>query len=107
MTNLNKTSCSECKCKTEDEVFNPYLICPNYTAIGDGICHDENNNAVCQYDGGDCCLANVNTTVCKKCHCNTAGNFDPCPNYKLIHDGQCNEVNNNLICSFDGEDCLR
>ena len=23
--------------------------------IGDGYCHDENNNPACQFDGGDCC----------------------------------------------------
>jgi hypothetical protein len=25
------------------------------SAIGDGWCDDENNNAQCSYDGGDCC----------------------------------------------------
>ena len=36
---------------------------------GDGFCDDENNNAGCAYDGGDCCGTNVNTTYCKECKC--------------------------------------
>ena len=108
LANLNTASCSECKCKTEDEVINPYMICPNYTSIGNGICNDENNNPICQYDGGDCCLPNVNITACTECHCNNIdGDFDPCPSYGQIGDGQCNDINDNLICSHDGEDCYR
>ena len=108
LANLNTASCSECKCKTEDEVINPYKICPNYTSIGNGICNDENNNPICQYDGGDCCLPNVNITACAECHCNNIdGDFDPCPSYGQIGDGQCNDINDNLICSHDGEDCYR
>ena len=29
--------------------------------IGDGYCKDENNNAGCHFDGGDCCGVNINT----------------------------------------------
>ena len=28
-----------------------------------------NNNAECNYDGGDCCGANVDTTYCDDCQC--------------------------------------
>ena len=30
---------------------------------------DENNNDGCNFDGGDCCGPNVNTTYCKVCQC--------------------------------------
>ena len=36
---------------------------------GDGFCDDENNNAACDFDGGDCCGDNVNMAVCTKCQC--------------------------------------
>ncbi|CAN0254086.1 unnamed protein product, partial [Hapterophycus canaliculatus] len=33
-----------------------YESCNGYRAdIGDGHCDDQNNNAECRYDGGDCC----------------------------------------------------
>ena len=49
----------------------------NYSLLGcgspdykqDGVCDDENNNAECQYDGGDCCGDNVDTSVCTECQC--------------------------------------
>ena len=40
---------------------------PNYK--GDGICDDENNNEGCDFDGGDCCIPNVNKDFCTECKC--------------------------------------
>ena len=37
--------------------------------IGNGWCVDENNNAGCGYDGGDCCGPNVRTQYCIECQC--------------------------------------
>ena len=37
--------------------------------IGDGYCDDINNNVGCNFDGGDCCGANVNTDYCTECLC--------------------------------------
>jgi hypothetical protein len=37
--------------------------------IGDGICDDRQNVAVCNYDGQDCCLTTVNTSFCEDCRC--------------------------------------
>ena len=37
--------------------------------IGDGYCDDENNNADCHFDGGDCCGNNINTQYCNECFC--------------------------------------
>merc|ERR1739848_319977 len=36
---------------------------------GDGYCDDENNNDSCNYDGGDCCGDDVNTSFCSACQC--------------------------------------
>ena len=36
--------------------------------IGDNICDDANNNAGCNYDGGDCC-GDGNTSYCIECIC--------------------------------------
>ena len=43
---------------------------PSY--IGDNYCDDENNNENCNFDGGDCCLENVNTQYCSECECKVA-----------------------------------
>ena len=60
------------------------------------------------YDGGDCCLAVVNTTQCTECKCiSEEDEFDPCPLGGKIGDGACDLSNNNTICSFDGGDCSR
>ena len=40
---------------------------------GDHNCDDENNNAGCEYDGGDCCGDNVVTTFCSECACKDPG----------------------------------
>ena len=37
--------------------------------IGDGFCDDETNNVGCNFDGGDCCVTNVNTNYCTECTC--------------------------------------
>ena len=48
--NINwKYYCSICECLDEKDVVD----C-KYPIIGNGICNDENNNAYCYYDGGDC-----------------------------------------------------
>ena len=37
--------------------------------INDGYCDDQNNNANCEYDGGDCCGDNVDASWCTLCQC--------------------------------------
>ena len=41
----------------------------NAAWIGDNACDDVNNNEGCQWDGGDCCGDNVDTTYCQVCAC--------------------------------------
>ena len=36
---------------------------------GDGFCDDENNNAGCDFDGGDCCGLDVKKNFCSLCQC--------------------------------------
>ena len=43
--------------------------------ISDGSCDDINNNAFCQFDGGDCCGANVRKQHCMDCQCLGNTNF--------------------------------
>ena len=47
--------------------------------LNDGVCDDENNNAGCNYDSGDCC------------------------NEEWFGDGDCDEINNFFSCSGDTE----
>ena len=51
--------------------FSKQIGCINgiVSYIGDGYCDDENNNAGCHFDGGDCCGVNVNTQYCNLCIC--------------------------------------
>merc|ERR1711884_27389 len=55
--------------KANMETTAPPGVCGVPSWKGDGFCDDENNNAGCAYDGGDCCGTNVNTTYCTECKC--------------------------------------
>ena len=54
---------------TSDTSTNPTSGCgfPNWQ--GDKVCDDMNNNADCDYDGGDCCGDFVDTSYCRLCQC--------------------------------------
>ena len=87
-------------------LFPPFIVegCSNISLVGDGVCNDETNNAVCNYDGGDCCF-NVPTDSCSECICYLKelcmAGFYP----SLIGDGFCNDETNIFECSYDGGDC--
>ena len=72
--------------------------------MGDGFCNDEINNAACNYDGGDCCGYNFNSTYCSECLCHIpetcAAGYHPC-----VEDGFCNDETNNAACNYDDGDC--
>ena len=93
--------------EVQKELSRNPAICPNYAQIGDGICQDKNNKDVCFYDGGDCCLEELDTTQCNECKCFSKDEFDPCPDGHKIGDGVCDLSNNKTVCSFDGGDCSR
>merc|ERR1712151_121076 len=63
---VKKDYCTTCKCR--DCTYKPYGDsciseaigkCFNKQYKGDGNCDDDNNNAACGWDGGDCCEATV------------------------------------------------
>jgi hypothetical protein len=78
--------------------------CDNVALVGNGFCNDETNNADCNYDGGDCCVVNANTTVCSECVCHLietcAAGYHP-----LVGNGFCNDDTNIAECDYDGGDC--
>ena len=111
LAQVNTSSCSECECITQ-EVIQPFDPCPSFAKIGDGICHDENNNLICSYDGGDCCEEDIDTsncTSCQKCLKFKEMNVSPyegfCPLYAKIGDGICQDENNVDLCLYDSGDC--
>ena len=52
-----------------------WLDCPNIALVGDGYCDDVSNNMECNFDGGDCCGADVNLQHCKQCQCLQEGKW--------------------------------
>ena len=71
--------------------------------IGDGFCHDYNNNRHCSFDGGDCCGPCVNREVCTECKCKT-GYTDKISNAR-VGNGFCNDETNVEGCNYDDGDC--
>ena len=70
----------------------PYTTeCAKPGSIGNRICDNENNHAVCNYDGLDCCEGDGGV----------GGRLD------WIGDGECDDDNNNPQCNWDGGDCCR
>ena len=69
--------CDDCECRYDPvEIMSTAKHFPadgclfkNTEAYQDGFCHDELNNAECDYDGGDCCSPVVYTNVCTECKC--------------------------------------
>ena len=81
--------------------------CDNIPLVGDGVCNDESNTPVCNYDGGDCCLNVINIDHCSECICYLekfcATGFLP----PSVGDGYCNDDTNIIECGFDGGDCCQ
>ena len=94
-------------------MFTHYLLitgCELPGDHGDGFCHDINNNEACFFDGGDCCGSDVTTWYCSVCQCleegggGSGGTVGACNQYWKA-DGECDDINNNVDCSYDGGDC--
>ena len=64
---VKKDYCKQCKC-LDSSPKGP--ACGQEEYKGDGNCDDDNNNAGCDFDGGDCCAKSlgspVKTTYCNK-----------------------------------------
>ena len=68
------------------------------------------NTDICDYDGGDCCLTEVNLSFCKydECTCHEDGLIHYEPIYcedMILGDGICDDLHNTPNCNFDGGDC--
>ena len=80
--------------------------------LQDDFCDDENNNAQCDWDGGDCCGAEISTLYCTECDCldptysayYNCGNAT-CPQPAWQDDNYCDDENNICSCNWDGGDC--
>ena len=99
-----KQYCSDCECLSGDYAGNGVLKSPS---IGDGICHDENNIAACEFDGGDCCGTSVNTEHCTECICDHQSMCNAGMPHPMVNDGICNHEVNISECNFDGNDCCK
>merc|ERR1712213_20915 len=67
----------------------PIGSCSNPDYKGDGNCDDGNNNAGCDFDGGDCCK-DTQHKYCSECACKEGG--CSAPDYR--GDGHCDDGNN-------------
>ena len=69
-TDNNYSFCSVCECHDPAEGGSP-PSCGLWQLEfkGDGYCHDFNNNAGCEWDGGDCCGTDNNYCPCSACEC--------------------------------------
>merc|ERR1712187_660227 len=78
---------------------------------GDGNCDDGNNNAGCEYDGGDCCEKSLGKAIskhfCTACKCLDPDPKAPeaakaaesaCELEQYKGDGNCDDGNNNAGC---------
>ena len=82
-SNVNTLVCTVCQCISEGgsgggnvgiATTTPSLTtnnggCADQASVGDGYCDDGNNNQECNFDGGDCCGSDVDTTYCTECQC--------------------------------------
>ena len=74
LPNVHTDYCVECQCLDPDHEASAItstasIACLSEHLIGDGYCDDVTNNAICNYDGGDCCFAKTNTLFCTECQC--------------------------------------
>merc|ERR1712054_565805 len=127
--NANKQYCKACKCldcnfkiKGDACIKVPTGSCGAPKFKGDGFCDDNNNNAACSWDKGDCCGNSGKQSqfkYCKSCKCRDCTKqtvikdscvskaVSQCGAAKYKGDGFCDDNNNNCACSWDGGDCCK
>ena len=117
--NVNTTYCIDCECldpNIQSSNASTTASCRSPNHFGDNHCDDNNNNESCNWDGGDCCGNNVNTSYCIVCECldpnaqniktsTTASLLKSCRSPKHFGDNYCDDNNNNESCDWDGGDC--
>lgn len=57
--------------KIRDFQFFLAAHCSRKSWVGDGKCDDLINMDLCEYDGGDCCMAIVDALYCDVCKCHS------------------------------------
>merc|ERR1712100_196136 len=118
--------CTDCECRDctaevagDECVESAVGYCGSSSYVGDGFCDDNNNNAGCGWDGGDCCGStgkNNQYNWCTDCSCRDCtyeaegdGCVDnaigTCQTVNFVGDGYCDDGNNNAGCDWDGGDC--
>jgi hypothetical protein len=101
--------CTDCLCLDCTETC--ATACSNPVWQGDGFCDDNNNHCGCDWDGGDCCGADMGLTYayCLECACRDPESACPtsgtCSNAAWVGDGFCDDGNNNCNCDWDNGDC--
>merc|ERR1711977_759864 len=92
----------------------PATACGSPQWKGDGYCDDDNNNAGCAWDGGDCCGEEVNTQYCSACECldpseQESSEEEDCGSPKWFGDNYCDDENNNEVCedNWKTKKCLK
>ena len=84
--------------------------CWSWTNINNGYCNGITNTEICDFDGGDCCLPEVNLSDCEsaECVCHEDGLIHYEPIYcevMVLGDDICDDTHNTPDCNFDGGDC--
>merc|ERR1719361_914324 len=110
---VNTQYCSACECLDPSEQPTttaapappPSDACGNIQWQGDNYCDDGNNNAGCEWDGGDCCGDDVNEQYCSACECLDPSMQGVCGAPQWKGDNYCDDENNNGGCGYDGGDC--
>ncbi|CAN0376865.1 unnamed protein product [Pylaiella littoralis] len=118
----------EAACAEDDDYTVDMVRNCNPRGMGNGYCDEQNNNELCNYDGGDCCectcIPPENDNYSNYVGC--SGGFaciDPeaacvnddditadivanCDSVR-VGNGNCDEGNNNVECGYDGGDCCK
>merc|ERR1719367_353667 len=114
------TTCDVCDCletppttaapePTEGPTGKPTDGCGSPHWKGDDYCDDENNNAACDFDGGDCCQEDPIKgwdNYCKECECLEAKCDEKTESHPWFKDNYCDDFLNTPGC-FDGGDCCQ
>lgn len=79
-----------CQYDTTDCIDEPTCGCPE-SILGDGYCDTACNNALCNYDNGDCV---------------SSGECSPGCTAAMLANSSCDEACNNAACDFDNELCV-
>ncbi|CAM9233132.1 unnamed protein product [Scytosiphon promiscuus] len=120
---FNGYSCLDPACLFDPELIAEFPGCDgDWLLVGDGSCLAAKNNALCGYDGGDCCECSCIDGPYYSCGLNGYSCLDPAclfnpeliaeypdcdGDWLLVGDGHCLASKNNALCGYDGGDCCQ